>query len=100
MGRGEVPKKHRDIRTQENRDPMILETRGKIIAVKLGWTCVKRFRRVEIQRIRVLEHVEILSHEIAIHEFVTRSGPFILVDTWQRTAPSGKSRQGVNPSVI
>jgi hypothetical protein len=25
MGRGEVPKKRRDIRTQENRDPVILE---------------------------------------------------------------------------
>jgi hypothetical protein len=25
MGRGEVPKRRRDIRTQENRDPVILE---------------------------------------------------------------------------
>jgi hypothetical protein len=57
-------------------------------------------RRIKTRRIRVLEHVEILSHEIAIHEFTTRSEPFILMDTWQRSAHRGKSRQGVSPSVM
>jgi hypothetical protein len=58
--------------------------------VNPGWTCVRRIRRIGTQRIGVLERVEILSYEIAIREFATRSRPFILVDTWKRSAPSGK----------
>ena len=42
--------------------------------------------RVKNKRIRVLEHIEISSHGIAIHNFMTRSGPFILGNMWQRSA--------------
>ena len=41
-------------------------------------TRVGILERVENQRIRVLEHIEISSHGIAIRNFATRSRPFIL----------------------
>jgi hypothetical protein len=68
MGRGEAPEQRRD---HSRRIPRR--------------TCVRILERVKNQRIGVLEHIEISSHGISIHDFVTRSGPFILGDTWQRS---------------
>ena len=49
-------------------------------------TRVRILERVGNRRIRVLEHLEISSHRIAICDFATRSGPFILGDMWQISA--------------
>jgi hypothetical protein len=73
--------------------------RGGVIAINLGRTDVIILERVGTRRIETFEHVEILSHEIAIREFTKRSGPFILVDTWKRSAPSGIVSTRRNPSV-
>jgi hypothetical protein len=78
MGGGEVPKKRREIRTQENRDPVILEIPRIDLSHRIPRrTRVRILERVGTRRIGVLEHVEILSHEIAIRDFATKAGPFI-----------------------
>jgi hypothetical protein len=80
MGKGEVSKRRRDIRTKENRNSVILEKpRGDHSRKSREYTRHNSRERVGVgtRRIGVLEHVEILSHEIAIREFATRSGPFI-----------------------
>jgi hypothetical protein len=87
MGRGEVPERRRNFRSQENRDLVILENPRRDHSRRIPRrTRVRILERVGTRRIGVLEHVEILSHEIAIRDFATRSGPFILGNTWQRSA--------------
>jgi hypothetical protein len=60
MGRGEVPKKCRDIRTQENQDPVILEIPRRDPSCRTPRrTCVRILERVSKTRgIGVLEHLE------------------------------------------
>jgi hypothetical protein len=68
MGRGEIPKKRRDIRTQENRDPVILEIPRIDHSHRIPRrTHVRILEGVGTRRIRVLEHVEILSPVIEVH---------------------------------
>jgi hypothetical protein len=60
MGRGEVPKKCRDIRTQENRDLVILEILRRDPSHRIPRrTCVRILKRVSKTRgIGFLEHLE------------------------------------------
>jgi hypothetical protein len=100
MGRGEVPKKRRDIRTQENRDPVILENPRRDHNRKSredmcqnpggSWNSENRSSRARRNLVTRNRDPRIRDKIQTVH----------LVDTWRRSAPSGKSRQGVNPPVI
>jgi hypothetical protein len=90
MGRGEVPERRRDIRSQENRDLVILEIpRRDHSRESRVDTCQEIPQSREIgesefsntKRSRHTESRSAISRQIwTVH----------LVDTWQRSAPSGK----------
>jgi hypothetical protein len=100
MVRGEVPKRHRDIRTQENRDPVILENpKGDHSRKSREDTCHNpgESRNSENQSFRARRNLVTRNRDPRISDKIRTVH---LVDTWQRSAPLGKSRKGENPPVI
>ena len=90
MGRGEVPKKCRDIRTQENRDPVILEIPRIDLSHKSREdTCQNPggSRNSENRSSRARRNLVTRNRDPRIHDKIWTVH---LVDTWQRSAPSGK----------
>jgi hypothetical protein len=90
MGRGEVSKGRRDIRTQEDRDPVISKTRGGIIAVEFKEdTCQNPggSRNSENRSSRARRNLVTRNRDPRIRDKIRTVH---LVDTWQRSAPSGK----------
>jgi hypothetical protein len=90
MGRGEVPERRRDIRSQENRDLAILEIpRRDHSRESRVDTCQ------EIPQSRKSENRSSRTHRDLVTRnrdprFRDKIWTVHLVDTWQRSAPSGK----------
>ena len=90
MGRGEVPKRRRDIRTKENREPVILENPRRDHSRKSREdTCQNpgESRNSENRSSRARRNIVTRKHDQRIHDKIRT---IHLVDTWQRSAPSGK----------
>jgi hypothetical protein len=90
MGRGEVPKKRRDIRTQENRDPVILEIpRIDLSRKSREDTChnPRESRNSENRSSRARRNLVTRNRDPRIRDKIRTVH---LVDTCQRSAPSGK----------
>jgi hypothetical protein len=92
MGRREVPKRRRDIRTKENRDPVILENLRRDHSRKSREdTCHNpgESRNSENRTSRARRNLVIRNRDPRIRDKIRTVH---LVDTWQRSVSSGKSR--------